>query len=232
MSTLTAARGQRCFCAAGGQHAAPMSSTTTNPTTAADGFTAQQGAARDRSPGPASTRTGSLLRGLPASVFLRAMPAFARALCRRGGEGLRGGALRWRFCWPPLLGAALDLLPWAIRAGFPHPVVLMGRLIALLETPLRRLFPENAEGGRAPAPGAALVLCVDAGPCRSRSRRSFALRLAGGAVGVWARFALESFWCFQLLAAKLAARRRACPRATTALASRAICPGARARRCR
>ena len=54
-----------------------------------------------------------------------------------------------------LLGAALDLLLGDPR-GFPHPVVLMGRLIALLEPPLRRLFPKTPGGER--CAGAALVL--------------------------------------------------------------------------
>jgi adenosylcobinamide-phosphate synthase len=94
-----------------------------------------------------------------------------------------------------LLGAALDLLLGDPR-GFPHPVVLMGRLIALLEPPLRRLFPKTPGGER--CAGAALVLCVG-GPAFALP--FFALRLLG-ALWAPARFALESFWCFQLLAAR------------------------------
>lgn len=93
------------------------------------------------------------------------------------------------------LGAALDLA-FGDPRWLPHPVVLFGKLIALLEKLLRRVFPATKTGERlAGGVLAALMLAVSFVPV------FFLLRWLGR-VSVWARFALESFWCFQLLAAK------------------------------
>ena len=94
-----------------------------------------------------------------------------------------------------VLGAALDLA-FGDPRWLPHPVVLFGKLIALLEKLLRRVFPATKTGERlAGGVLAALMLAVSFVPA------FFLLRWLGR-VSVWARFALESFWCFQLLAAK------------------------------
>ena len=44
-----------------------------------------------------------------------------------------------------LLGALIDLVVGDPH-GLPHPVVLMGKLISLLERRLRRLFPRSPRG--------------------------------------------------------------------------------------
>jgi len=94
-----------------------------------------------------------------------------------------------------LLGSALDLLLGEPR-WLPHPVVFFGRLIALLEPPLRRVFPKTKTGER--CAGGVLVLLMLA---VSFLPAWFLLRFLGR-FGPWPRLALESFWCFQLLAAK------------------------------
>ena len=93
------------------------------------------------------------------------------------------------------VGAALDLL-FGDPRPLPHPVVLMGRLISLLEPPLRRLFPKTPCGEF--LAGLCLVLILTS---VSFCVPFFLLRLLGN---LWppARFALETFWCFQLLAAR------------------------------
>lgn len=78
----------------------------------------------------------------------------------------------------------------------PHPVVAIGRLIASLEKPLRRIFPKTAAGERV-AGGFMVLLTLG---CTAL--------VTGG--GLWlagllhplAGFVLELFWCCQILAAR------------------------------
>lgn len=97
--------------------------------------------------------------------------------------------------FPVLLGCALDLLIGDPHA-LPHPVRLIGRLIAGGEALLRRIFPktprgEIAAGGVLASVVLAVCWCVPA------------LLLAGAAhVHPWLRIALESVFCCQILAAR------------------------------
>ncbi len=94
-------------------------------------------------------------------------------------------------------GWVLDLLfgdphglPW------PHPVVLMGRLIALLERGLRRVLPKTNRSEL--VGGGALALAV---PLICFAIPFFALHF----LRRWqplAAYALESLWCYQTLAAR------------------------------
>ena len=96
----------------------------------------------------------------------------------------------------------------AILAGFlldrffgdprqlPHPVVGMGRLISALEKLLRKLFPKTKTGEL--AAGAVLWL-VTAGVCLLLP--AGILQLCGR-VNIWLKTAVESFMCWQILAAK------------------------------
>ena len=93
------------------------------------------------------------------------------------------------------LGFCLDLLlgdpHWA-----PHPVRLIGRLIAALEKLLRKLFPATKNGLL--AAGFVLVALV-----LGLSFGMTALLLwACGLVSPWLAFAVETVLCYQLLAAR------------------------------
>lgn len=80
--------------------------------------------------------------------------------------------------------------------GFPHPIILIGKLISTLEKWLRRLFPVTPRGERAAGavlwlltvglstavPALILVLCHQVNP--------------------WLRLAVESIMCWQILAAR------------------------------
>ena len=80
--------------------------------------------------------------------------------------------------------------------GFPHPIVLIGKLISALDRGLRRLFPTTPKGERtagavlwilsvslsAAVPGLILFLCHQVSP--------------------WLRLAVESIMCWQILAAR------------------------------
>ena len=80
--------------------------------------------------------------------------------------------------------------------GFPHPIILIGKLISTLEKWLRRLFPATPRGERAAGavlwlltvglstavPALILVLCHQVSP--------------------WLRLAVESIMCWQILAAR------------------------------
>ena len=93
------------------------------------------------------------------------------------------------------LGFLLDALfgdpRWA-----PHPIVAIGKLIAALTRGLRRLLPKTP-GGELWG-GAVLAAVV---PLASLGLSWGALRLCG-LVSPWLRFALETFWCYQILAAR------------------------------
>lgn len=80
--------------------------------------------------------------------------------------------------------------------GFPHPIVLIGKLISALDRGLRRLFPATPKGEQAAGavlwiltaslsaavPGLILFLCHQVSP--------------------WLRLAVESIMCWQILAAR------------------------------
>ena len=89
-------------------------------------------------------------------------------------------------------GFGLDLL-LADPAWMPHPVVFMGRAIAVLESWLRRFFPATPAGER--AAGRVLAFVLPAG--------TFAL--TAGALALAYRlhpaagFGLELLWCWQAL---------------------------------
>ncbi len=94
-----------------------------------------------------------------------------------------------------LAGALIDLLIGDPHF-LPHPVVLMGKLISLLEKLLRRAFPktkrgENIAGGVLWAVVAALAFIVPA-----------ALLMLCYRVTPWLGFGIESIMCWQCLAAR------------------------------
>ena len=80
--------------------------------------------------------------------------------------------------------------------GFPHPIILIGKLISALDRGLRRLFPTTPKGERtagavlwiltvslsAAVPGLILFLCHQVSP--------------------WLRLTVESIMCWQILAAR------------------------------
>ena len=80
--------------------------------------------------------------------------------------------------------------------GFPHPIILIGKLISALDRGLRRLFPATPKGERtagavlwiltvslsAAVPGLILFLCHQVSP--------------------WLRLTVESIMCWQILAAR------------------------------
>ena len=102
-----------------------------------------------------------------------------------------------RFASPAALalGFALDLL-CGDPHGFPHIVVFAGKLIAWGETILRPLFPPAKRGER--AAGALLVFIVTA-VCTALPVLLLRLLYARS---FWGGLAAESFFCYQLLAAR------------------------------
>ena len=91
-----------------------------------------------------------------------------------------------------LLGFCLDLA-LGDPAWMPHPVVGMGRLIAALEPPLRRLFPKSSGGQLAAGAVLAAVL-----PLGTLAVSALALWLCGR-IHPAAAFALETVWCWHCL---------------------------------
>ena len=94
-----------------------------------------------------------------------------------------------------LLGFLLDCLLGDPRT-IPHPVVLMGRLISLLEKAFRAVFPktklgENLAGGCVWLITVAVSFLIPWG----------LLRLAG-LLSPWLRLTLQAIFCWQVLAAK------------------------------
>ncbi len=94
---------------------------------------------------------------------------------------------------PLLIGFTIDLLIGDPH-GFPHPVILIGKLISSLERLLRRTFPKTAAGER--SAGIVLwgiVVVLSAGiPL-------LILHLCGK-VSPWLRITAESIMCWQILA--------------------------------
>ena len=94
-----------------------------------------------------------------------------------------------------VIGFGIDLLVGDPH-GFPHPVVLIGKCISVLERGLRRICPKTPAGERAAGAvlwGAVVIVStvVPAG-----------LLWLCGLVSSWLRLALESVMCWQILAVK------------------------------
>lgn len=94
------------------------------------------------------------------------------------------------------LGFLLDLCLGDPRWLY-HPVRVIGRLIELFEKLLRGIFPKTKRGER--IAGGFLVFFVTG---ISTAVPAFLLYLLYYKVNVWLGFALETFWCCQLLATK------------------------------
>ena len=94
-----------------------------------------------------------------------------------------------------LIGFALDLL-LGDPAWLPHPVVIMGRYITWFEGRVRPLFPKTERGER--MGGALLALSL---PLLTLAL-STAVCLAARRIHPLAELAVQSFWCFQALAAR------------------------------
>ena len=92
-------------------------------------------------------------------------------------------------------GFALDLL-LADPEGMPHPVVYMGRAITALEGVLRPRLPKTPGGEL--LGGAVLAAALPAGTFAAASGACRAARRLHPAAG----FALETLWCWQVLALK------------------------------
>lgn len=93
------------------------------------------------------------------------------------------------------IGFVLDLI-FGDPRGFPHPVVLMGRLISAGEELLRRLFPKTARGEF--WAGLCLVILV----CLASFGLPFGLLFLADLVHPLLALALQAFWAYQILATK------------------------------
>ncbi len=94
-----------------------------------------------------------------------------------------------------LLGFLLDCLLGDPRT-IPHPVVLMGRLISLLEKAFRALFPKTRLGENL-AGGCIWVLTVAVS-----FLIPWGLLHLAGCLSPWLRLVLQAVFCWQVLAAK------------------------------
>lgn len=94
-----------------------------------------------------------------------------------------------------VIGFGIDLI-LGDPHGFPHPVVLIGKLISALEKGLRRVFPRTARGEK--AAGVLLWLLVAA---VSTLLPGLLLWLCHR-VSPWLCLAVESIMCWQILATK------------------------------
>ena len=94
-----------------------------------------------------------------------------------------------------IFGFCIDLL-LGDPQGFPHPVVLIGRLISALEKLLRTWFPKTPAGER--AAGGVLWLLVAAASTAVPALLLWLCRR----ISPWLALAVESLMCWQILAAK------------------------------
>ena len=94
-----------------------------------------------------------------------------------------------------VLGFFIDLLVGDPRWLY-HPVCLIGNLIAFLEKILRKIFPKTDKGELAAGTVEVILVCLLSGGIPF-----LMLHILYG-ISVWAGFALETFWCYQLLATK------------------------------
>ena len=102
--------------------------------------------------------------------------------------------MRWSL-FALLIGFVMDLLIGDPH-GFPHPVVLIGKLISVLETAVRKVFPKTVSGEN--WAGAVLWLVVTA----LSFTVPLAILLLCQAVSPYLRLAVESIMCWQILATK------------------------------
>ena len=94
-----------------------------------------------------------------------------------------------------IFGFCIDLL-LGDPQGFPHPVVLIGRLISSLERLLRTWFPKTPAGER--TAGGILWLLVAAASTAVPALLLWLCRR----ISPWLALAVESLMCWQILAAK------------------------------
>lgn len=94
-----------------------------------------------------------------------------------------------------LAGYLIDLLIGDPRWLY-HPVCLIGKLIAYLEKILRRIFPKTKNGELTAGCIEVILVCLLSGGI------PFVILHFLYGISVWAGFALETFWCYQLLATK------------------------------
>ena len=80
--------------------------------------------------------------------------------------------------------------------GFPHPIILIGKLISALEKGLRRLFPATPRGERW---AGGVLWCITAGLA---ALIPAAILVLCHRVSPWLRLAAESIMCWQILAAR------------------------------
>ena len=94
-----------------------------------------------------------------------------------------------------IIGFGIDLIIGDPH-GFPHPVILIGKLINGLEHELRKVFPKTASGEK--LAGAILWILV---VLISSLLPAFILWLCHG-ISPWLRLGVESIMCWQILATK------------------------------
>lgn len=94
-----------------------------------------------------------------------------------------------------IIGFGIDLIVGDPH-GFPHPVVLIGKLINALEHGLRKVFPKTAFGEK--FAGTILWILV---VLLSSLLPAFILWLCH-AISPWLRLGVESVMCWQILATK------------------------------
>ena len=102
--------------------------------------------------------------------------------------------MRWSLA-ALVIGFCIDLL-LGDPHGFPHPVILIGKLIGRLEQGLRRLFPKTVRGEQI-AGGVLWLLVV----LFSTAVPALLLWLCHR-ISPWLRLAAESLMCWQILATK------------------------------
>ena len=94
-----------------------------------------------------------------------------------------------------VIGFLIDLLLGDPRS-IPHPVVLIGKLISVLDKGLRKIFPKSVIGENL----AGLVLWIIV--CAVSFGVPWGILKLAGLAGWWLRLILESIMCWQILATK------------------------------
>ena len=94
-----------------------------------------------------------------------------------------------------LIGFLLDCV-FGDPRRFPHPICLIGNFISFMEKVLRRIFPKSERGEL--AAGAVLAAVVPA----AAFGVSFVILMLCQAVTPVLKFAVETFFCYQIFAAK------------------------------
>ena len=100
-----------------------------------------------------------------------------------------------RIVYAVILGTALDFC-FGDPYWMPHPICLIGKLISRLENAIRRRFPQTEQGER--RGGILLAVLV----CTICFTVPFILLMGANWIHPWFGFALETFWCYQIIAAK------------------------------